>query len=786
MNLLVTDNLLLEVADWEQDDKNFFVTSTVQKILESVQQTSFVVISGSPGMGKSATAYHLALLFRNVMGYEILPINEPSDILKFCKFGRKQIVIIDDICGKFAINNHSVASWMNLKKSIVKLISQTEDTIHIIATCRLHIRKTKQFEKFIQAFKIKECDLLSDEFALDLNEKCKIGLCHLNQEYIDLIGDGVIFETDSFPLLCKLSSGTKFNPDFFKKPYDIYKQELDEMATSNKECFFGLALLVLFNNNLKTCLFKDRDNQIFNDMFEEVYEELEMSERPSKLSVLRSLQTLKGTFVKESEGSFSAIHDKVFDFVAFFIGKMLVKSILNYGNRTFVADRMSFRVFDETDDFVIMLDEDQEELYFQRIKEEIRSRSFVTVFRSIIATTTYYQQKLISFLSKHCDTLSILTGNLWAVVLSASNGCDILNIFIIEERFKRLNRDHATETDLKADDVLWDVLCDTQINTDDEIHNGIFITSINGPLFTAIDLKREDLIQVLLDTGNAININKTLLIEDDDITPLLYAYYEHDLGIAKMFIQYKSDVNLSYIKGNTLLHLVCSNDDNDFLEFLLNCEDCDLNKRNDLKETPLFLACRNGSSDCVEILVESQCDKDSSNIEGQSPLQIACSQEYDDIVEIILNNSFCEIDHLDNIDNTAFTTTCERGNTEIARLLVSYGCTINTANNHGMTALHISAAMGFVEIVELLLVNNCEINVCDSFNQTPLCLAIENYQKPCIKLLISHGCDVNIFNLEEQTPLYIACRKRYTTNNLTSVYMYIKCRYKNSTFRKHY
>lgn len=126
---------------------------------------------------------------------------------------------------------------ITVKKSIVKLVSQTENTIHIIPTFRLHIRKTKQFEKFIQVFKIKECDLLSDEFALDLNEKRKIGLCHLNQEYIYLIGDEVIFETNSFPLLCKLSSGTKFNPDFFLKPYHIYKEKFDEMATNNKECF---------------------------------------------------------------------------------------------------------------------------------------------------------------------------------------------------------------------------------------------------------------------------------------------------------------------------------------------------------------------------------------------------------------------------------------------------------------------------------------------------------------------------------------------------------------------
>ncbi|VDI10408.1 Hypothetical predicted protein [Mytilus galloprovincialis] len=757
------DNLLLEVADWEQDNENFFVTSTVHKILECVKQTPFVVISGSPGMGKSATAYYIALFFRNIMGYEILPIKEPSEIVKFCKTGRKQIVIIDDICGKFAINNNNVESWKKYKKSISNIVSQSEKSIHIVATCRLHISKTKNFEKLVQAFEIKECDLLSDELALDLNEKRKIGLCHLDEQYLNLIGDKFIDQMDCFPLLCKLSSGTTFNPDFFKKPYDIFKIELDEMLSDSKECFFGLALLVLFNNNLNTSLFKDKNNKIFNAMFEELFEELEMSNMPSKSSVLSSLQTLKGSFVKESECSFSAIHDKVFDFIAFFIGEKLVKSILNYGNSTFIAERMSFTILDKTDNFVIMLNEDQEELYFQRIEEEIRSRTFATVFRNVMATTTYYQEKLISLLSKQCDTFSILTGNLWALVLSAANECDILNAFITEERLKRVNSELTTQAQSEADVVMWGALCDTQINTDDDEIQNDFLISINGPLCTAVSYGLDDVVQVLLNTGNAININKTLLIKDMEMTPLLYACSEDKANIVKMFIQFKADVNLSHTsnEGCTPLHAVCFEDDDDILELLLNCEECDLNKRNDLKETPLFIACQNGSECCVALLVERQCEINCSNIEGQSPLQIACMQENYDIIDILLKNKYCEIDHVDSKNDTALTSTCERGNTEIARLLTLHGCKINTANNHGMTALHISAAMGFVEIVELLLLNDCDINICDSNNQTPLSLAIENCQKPCIELLISHDCDVNIFDFKEQTPLNLACRKRY-------------------------
>ncbi|CAG2248840.1 unnamed protein product [Mytilus edulis] len=209
-------NLLLQVAAWEAENKNFFATFAVKSVLKSVKQAPFVVISGSPGIGKSATAYHIALIFRDTMGYEILPINEPSQILKFCKTGRKQIVIIDDICGKFAMNKNIVDSWVRLRIAITQLMNHTNESLRIVATCRLLVRQTEQFEKLIQAFEIKECNLLSEELALNVDEKRKIGLCHLNEQCLDMLEEAVIVETDMFPLLCKLSAEKTFNPDFLQ------------------------------------------------------------------------------------------------------------------------------------------------------------------------------------------------------------------------------------------------------------------------------------------------------------------------------------------------------------------------------------------------------------------------------------------------------------------------------------------------------------------------------------------------------------------------------------------
>ncbi|XP_071174347.1 uncharacterized protein [Mytilus edulis] len=518
------DNLLLQVDDWEQSNDKCFPTSAVKTVLETVMHTSFVVISGSAGMGKSAMAYHIGLLFRDTKEYEILPIHEPSDILKFCQSGRNQIVIIDDICGKFSINKHNVDSWMSLKSSIKQVVKQCKTSLRIVATCRLHIRKTKQFEKLINEFEMKDCNLLSDEMALELDEKHKIGLCHLNQECLDQLPEKVIAQTDMFPLLCKLSAEKTFNPGFFEKPYDIFEKELGEMATENIECFFGLVLLVLFNNNLRIILFEDRSNRRFNEIFEEVFEELDMSSRPSKSSVLHSLKTLKGTFIKESECSFSAIHDQVFDFIAFFIGKMLLKTILKYGRSTFIAERMSFKFLVEitTDnDFVIMLDETHKELYFRRIEEEIRGRKFSTVFCNIIAKTLFYQEKIISLCFKQSGTFSILTGNVWPLILSAYSDCNMIFTFLEKERLKRMNCEQVSETESEVGGALRNVFFDTQISFDEYDNEASHeLSSSNGPLLTVVTWERVDLMQCLLQSYKTNSCNAlhpqsvTILVPD--------------------------------------------------------------------------------------------------------------------------------------------------------------------------------------------------------------------------------------------------------------------------------
>ncbi|OPL22107.1 hypothetical protein AM593_09975, partial [Mytilus galloprovincialis] len=98
------------LKEWEEKDMKYISTAASTFILQSLNQNRGVIITGSPGCGKSFVAHHEALTFERE-GYEIIPCDGPSDVLKHFLAEKIQVFVIDDICGKFALNQHKADSW---------------------------------------------------------------------------------------------------------------------------------------------------------------------------------------------------------------------------------------------------------------------------------------------------------------------------------------------------------------------------------------------------------------------------------------------------------------------------------------------------------------------------------------------------------------------------------------------------------------------------------------------------------------------------------------------------
>ncbi|CAG2216435.1 unnamed protein product [Mytilus edulis] len=71
---------LRTLNDWRDTDEKYIPTSATTFILQSLNQTTGVIITGSPGCGKSAVAHHVALELEKEK-YEIIPCDDSSKSL---------------------------------------------------------------------------------------------------------------------------------------------------------------------------------------------------------------------------------------------------------------------------------------------------------------------------------------------------------------------------------------------------------------------------------------------------------------------------------------------------------------------------------------------------------------------------------------------------------------------------------------------------------------------------------------------------------------------------------
>lgn len=108
---------------------------------------------------------------------------------------------------------------------------------------------------------------------------------------------------------------------------------------------------------------------------------------------------------------------------------------------------------------------------------------------------------------------------------------------------------------------------------------------------------------------------------------------------------------------------------------------------------------------------------------------------------------------------TALHWAAERGDAELARLLISAGANVTAGTRIGeYTPLHLAAKSGQEAVALVLIEAGADVSAATSNSGvTPLHLAAEAGSSPIIQALVKHGADVNVREREwAQTPLIFA------------------------------
>ncbi|CAC5399401.1 unnamed protein product [Mytilus coruscus] len=784
-----------KIKDWKKDDEKFFETAATRKILGVVKETTVTVISGNSGMGKTATAHHIALHLQQHEGYYILPISEPKDIETYYVEGLTQIFVIDDICGVFNVDQHLINSWDRVSSHIQSLFKKNKH-FRILVTCRLQITKSPQFEKLSDKLNLKECNLLSKDFACTYYEKRKIASYHMDKEHMRKLSRKTICSLDMFPFLCNIF-GKSEDKDMkmFECPIQYFEEQFDQMQFQNEECFLGLALLVIYNNTIKTKVFKDDNTDTgFKEIFEKVPESLRLSKHPLKLNVFTKLKTLIDTYITlyidNNESVITSKHDIIFDSLSLYFGRKMANNLVKYATPKFISDRIQFESLNEKHDkYTILIPPLLEHLYFNRMEEEIIKKNFYDVFRNAQFHFKSYQEKFIDFFSKKKDIMEPLQHNRWPIYLSSMYGCSIVVQFLLEQQ---------TASDLQHysdDKSSLEIYVDDSDNEDDDLKlDQNQIRHKTAPLVAACTEGHLEIVQILVKYGYDIDV-----VKEGILSPLFAACYNGHKNIVQFLLACDCKVDLEDHHCQTALHGACMKNNTDIVSLLLERGFC-INKasfRN--TQTPLFIACKHGYLEVVNILLKynrgidtcnyliekghkdkaeeltsNKCDLHFINSLGSTALHEACSADHtqalDEEDDTLSNEGEKDGIQLDDnkVDNRIHDKT-ETFRKRIVESLLDNNVNPCIVDHRGYTALHMAAESGYSAIVDVLLKKLLEINQMALVNEdkpvdlhkTVIPPLFASSSKRVVNVFVQHNCNINVLDSHGRNALHYASEKGF-------------------------
>ncbi|VDI03208.1 Hypothetical predicted protein, partial [Mytilus galloprovincialis] len=667
-----------QIADWKKKDKMFVSTRASDYVMECLQDNSCVTLTAPSGAGKSFIARHTALTLQKA-GYKVVPVIQPDDIRNYYQPSEQTVFVVDDICGNFTANQQQIDNWKQLLPVVDTIIA--DKCCKIILSCRLQVYNDDKFNTLLP-FKSCECNLISDKLCLTSKEKNCIASKYIGTGFANL--EKLSENSDFFPLLCSLYN-EKNHGDvniFFENPYIVYENEIDSLSRQGdegkcKKCC--LALLVIFNNQLEEKWFQGRITKAQTKIIKDTCEACGMNSIP-KANLKTELDTLVGTFVSKQDGIYRTIHDKLFDFLAYYFGQKIKECLIEHSDSELVHERFVWQTSPDEEnsyiDFIIERSDDHLELYLERFIKDWLAGKVAVVFSNYNIKISSFRQQLIQYLQQLDKVQQVKLANTKDTV-EPKESCNSGITPLVWNCYNGY-----------TDMVQWMLRNDVDVDQcrDDRV-SGLCMASQQG---------HTDIVKLLLEKNPEVN-----LCDKNGSSPLLLATKTGHTDIVKLLLERNPDVNLCDKYGSSPLLLASENGHTDIAKLLLE-RNPDVNLCDKNGWSPLLLASQNGHTDIVKLLLERNPDVNLCEKDGWSPLLKASSKGHTDIVRLLLERNPDPCNKNISISNSP----------SLVQPLLKHKPDINAETNDGGNALYFSAKKGNIEITQLLLENNANCNIC--------------------------------------------------------------------------
>ncbi|XP_071144996.1 ankyrin-3-like [Mytilus edulis] len=522
------------------------------------------------------------------------------------------------------------------------------EVLKVMVTCRSYVYNN--VSESLSSLSFAHYNLLSDEIKLSLVERKEISKLYLTDDIVSHLNDETIMMYNFFPLLCVMFKGKKMGDiDFFQNINQFLKIEIGNFKRKKDATFMALALLVLSNNSIENeCLQIGKDK--YDIMLKDLYDEIDNKNSPSKTSILSNLRNLKNMYLTETDSTFCTKHDKIFDIISHTVGHFIIGCILRHGESSFISSRCQLSSLNEQHDVcTIMITDEFETMYFQRVLEDTNNGQNWEVFASIQMKFEKYRSLLIQYLEKSRKKLhSSNTDCTTPLHVTAAKGYYDISKYLIEK-----NRNQISSLDNKNRSPL---------------HNA----SLNG---------HHEIVHLLLSNGAKINQS-----DNEKCTPLLESCINGYVKVVEILLNRQAHVNKCDKYGWSPLHLAASGGNTELILLLME-HGADVNVQLNNGMTPIYIASDHDNLEAVKILLSNKANINKPDETGWSPLHIASYVNHNEIAKLLLENG-AEVNSPDKHGQTSLYSAAENGNTDLIEILIGHDADVNFQTNTGISPMY--------------------------------------------------------------------------------------------------
>uniref|UniRef100_A0A158PCG1 ANK_REP_REGION domain-containing protein n=1 Tax=Angiostrongylus cantonensis TaxID=6313 RepID=A0A158PCG1_ANGCA len=278
------------------------------------------------------------------------------------------------------------------------------------------------------------------------------------------------------------------------------------------------------------------------------------------------------------------------------------------------------------------------------------------------------------------------------------------------------------------------------------------------PLILAATGGHRDVVELLLNSGAQIEAQS----ERTKDTALSLACSGGRKEVVELLLSRGANKEHRNVSDYTPLSLAASGGYVEIVNMLLNAG-AEINSRTGSKLgiSPLMLAAMNGHKEATRVLLEQGSDINAQiETNRNTALTLACFQGRTEVVGLLLQYN-ANVEHRAKTGLTPLMEAANGGYVEVGELLLDACADPNTAPvpSSRDTALTIAADKGHERFVDMLVNRGAHIDARNKKGCTALWLACHGGHLETVQTLVKHGADVDMQDNRKMSPLMVAFRK---------------------------